>query len=352
MLNAGIDYHKRYSQVDVLDEKGERRAAIRLPNDRAQVEEFFRSLGEPCRAVLEAGWNWGVMYDWLEGIDNVTEVQLAHPTRTRAIAAAQVKTDAIDAHTLAQLLRADLIPKAHIPGRQTREFREIVRQRLFLVRVRTKLKNRIHALLGRQHVEMPGATDLFGARGRKYLSQVELEGSNQDLLAQDLRLLMVLNAEIKSSEELLGKALEGDRRMELLLTAPGLGPILSAVVALEIDEIKRFPTPAKLASYAGLVPTTHSSGGHSFHGRLIRSHNRWLRWALVEAAWVAVRLDPYFRSYYHQRAKTKRAQTAVIAAARRLLEVIWHMLMEQRPYRPGGATRSIRCKSPAALATV
>ena len=90
-----------------------------MANDCFTVGKFFQSLGEPCAAVLEAGWNWGVMYDWLAAIDNVEQVELAHPFWVRAIAAAQVKTDAIDAHTLAQLLRSNVIPRAYIPGVET-----------------------------------------------------------------------------------------------------------------------------------------------------------------------------------------------------------------------------------------
>lgn len=126
---AGLDFHKRYSQVEVVDEGGLRRAAARLPNEFEQVEEFFRSLGEPCPVVLEAGWNWGLMYDWLEQTGSVSEVQLAHPYGVRAIAAAQVKTDRIDVRTLAQLLRAGLIPRAYIPGQSERvaKFNQLLR---------------------------------------------------------------------------------------------------------------------------------------------------------------------------------------------------------------------------------
>jgi transposase len=141
MLYAGVDYHKRYSQVHVVDEQGRTRASARLANDFATLRGFFAALAQPCRAVVEAGWNWGVMYDWLDTIENVSAVELAHPYRVRAIAAAQVKTDAIDAHTLAQLLRVNLIPRAYVPGSATRRLREVVRQRVFLVRMRTMVKN-------------------------------------------------------------------------------------------------------------------------------------------------------------------------------------------------------------------
>jgi hypothetical protein len=118
MLSVGLDLHKRYSQVEALEENGERRSGARLINEFEQIEGFFRSLGEPCRVVLEAGWNWGLMYDWLERVENVVEVQLAHPYGVRAIAAAQVKTDRIDARMLGQLLRVGLIPQAGGAGEE------------------------------------------------------------------------------------------------------------------------------------------------------------------------------------------------------------------------------------------
>jgi transposase len=332
MLSVGLDHHKRYSQVEALDEKGASRAAARIPNELGQIQGFFQSLGEPCRVVLEAGWNWGSMYDWLEGIENVVEVQLAHPYGVRAIAAAQVKTDRIDARMLGQLLRVGLIPRAYIPGRDTRQLREAVRQRLFLVRMRTMLKNRIHALLDRHHIVPPPVSDLFGKRGRDYLSKVELPGCAQGLLRQDLRLLEILTAEVRETEKVLAQTLKGDRRIELLLTMPGLGRLLATVVAMEIDRIERFPSASKLVAYAGLVPSTYSSGGKTSHGGLMKMSNKWLRWALVEAAWIAVRRDPYFRHQFGLRVRNKGPKTAIVAVARRMAEIIWHVLSEDRPY--------------------
>jgi transposase len=354
MLYAGVDYHKRYSQVHVIDQSGRTRAAARLANDDLTVSKFFAALREPCTAVLEAGWNWGVMYDRLEAIDNVSKVELAHPYRVRAIAAAQVKTDSIDAHTLAQLVRSSLIPRAYVPGSATRQLREIVRQRVFLVRVRTMVKNRIHALLDRYHVPLPAVSDIFGKRGRDYLTKVELPAAAQKLLRQDMVLVETLSREISTTEQWLREAVRDDHRVTLLRTVPGLGDLLATVVALEIDRIDRFPTAAKLAAYAGLVPTTYSSGGHTAHGQLMVQSNKWLRWALVEAAWIAVRLDPYFRTHFARRRAHKPAQTAIVASARRLLEVIWHMLNEDRCYQnrsPLGVNRQPGGASAAALTT-
>jgi transposase len=289
------------------------------------------------------------MYDWLEQIENVKEVQLAHPQRVQAIAAAQVKTDSIDASTLSQLLRADLIPRAYIPGTETRRLREIVRQRLFLVRFRTMMKNRIHALLERHHVSLPSVSDLFGKKGRQYLSRVVLTVSAQQLLTQDLKLLDSLDEEIKQTEQWLKSNLGEDRRMKILLTVPGLGQLLGAVVALEIDTIERFSRSSKLVAYAGLAPSTYASGGRVTHGGLMKQSNKWLRWALVEAAWAAVRCDPYFRSQFSLRCKSKGSQTAIVAVARRLAEVVWHVLRENRPYEDRSVLKESRNRSAALM---
>lgn len=349
MLSVGLDLHKRYSQIEVIDEGGNRRAAVRLPNELSELQGFFGSLDEPCRVVLEAGWNWGLMHDWLDGIERVVEVQLAHPYGVRAIAAAQVKTDRIDARTLAQLLRAGLIPRAYVPGRETRQLREAVRQRLFLVRLRTMVKNRIHALLDRHHVPLPPVSDLFGKAGRNYLAKVMLPGHAQALLEQDLRVLELLRDEIRRTETMLGASVREDRRVQRLRTIPGLGVLLATIVALEIDQIQRFATPSKLVAYAGLVPTTYSSGGKTSHGGLMKMSNKWLRWALVEAAWIAVRRDPYFRHQFAMR-RLKGPKTAIIAVARRLTEVIWHVLRENRDYETRQPNMKAReYVSPAAL---
>ncbi len=162
MNYVGIDYHKKYSVVTAVDEKGQVIRTTRLDNKHEPFQAFFSGLDGPSEAVLEATRTWGVLYDLLEEIDGVDSVTLAHSLKVRAIAEAKIKTDTIDSHTLAQLLRVDLIPAAYIPGKETRSFKEMIRQRVFLVRMRTRLKNRIHVLLDRRHVPPPPVTDMFG----------------------------------------------------------------------------------------------------------------------------------------------------------------------------------------------
>ena len=175
MNYIGIDIHKKYCVLSALNEAGERLREARIATkDRAGFEEYCRSLGGPCKAAIEACWGWGKMHDLLEAIDGVEEVVLAHPYKTRIIAEAQIKTDKVDARALAFLLRLGALPRAHIPELATRRRKEVLRQRLFWVRERTKIRNRVHALLDRQQTELalPVCSDIFGAKGMRALEQL------------------------------------------------------------------------------------------------------------------------------------------------------------------------------------
>ncbi len=353
MNYVGIDYHKKYSHVTAIDEEGRVIRSKRLENKPDLFQEFFKGLGGPSETVLEASRTWGVLYDLLEELQEVESIELAHSQKVRAIAEAKIKTDKIDSHILAQLLRADLIPAAYIPGKQTRSYKEMIRQRVFLVRMRTRLKNRIHVLLDRLHIPLPSVTDIFGKRGTEYLKKLNLRGVDGEILKENLKLLETFNQLIKEAEREIASLLGEDPRVKLLRTVPGLGPILAAVVALEIDRIERFLSPSKLASYTGLVPSTYASGGKLFHGRLLPMSNKWLKWALVEAAWGSIRTSPYCRVYFENHKRQKGPHTAAIALARRLSEIVWHVLKENRVYeeRPFQRQRrtSITVASPAAL---
>jgi transposase len=147
---------------------------------------------------------------------------------------------------------------------------------------------------------------------------LNLPGVDGEILNENLTLLETLNPLIKEAERQIDSLLGEDPRVKLLRTVPGFGPILAALTALEIDRIERFISPSKLASYTGLVPSTNASGGKIFHGKLIPMSNKWLRWVLVEAAWVSIRTSPYCRVYVESHKRHKGPHPAVIALARRL----------------------------------
>ena len=347
MHYVGVDYHKDSSYVTVVDDQGRRVREGRIANSPEALAGMLGGLKQTS-AVLEAGRNWSVMYDWLEEL--VGEVTLAHPAKVRVIAEAKVKTDRIDAHMLAQLLRANLIPTAYVPGPVTREQRRQLRQRMFLVRLRTMLKNRIHILLaGHPDLKVAGASDLFGKTGRQWLEEVTLAGADAALLAEDLELLEVLEQHIKASDDWVAALAQADPRAKLLVTLPGIGNFFAVLLALEIDDVSRFCRPQKLCAYAGVVPSTYASGGYVHHGRITRQGNRWIRWACVEAVYPAIRKDPALAALYERLKKAKGANVAKVAVAKRLLTIAYRLLREERPYRPA-LEQAVRIKkiSPAA----
>lgn len=336
MNYSAIDYHKKNSFVSTCNEQGERVAEAKIHgNDPSAFAQYFARLGEaPGKVVLEACWNWSWLHDVLSELEAVEEVVLAHPYKTRVIAEAQIKSDKLDARILSQLLRTKLIARAHAPSKQTRQRRFLLRQRMFWVRLRTMVRNRVHALLARQHgLTLPQRADLFGAGGMKFLRALKLDATEGKLLTQDLEVLAQLEAQIKESEKEIRKEMGEAPEVERLQSIPGVGVLLSAVIAAEFDGAERFQSNTKLWSYCGLAPSTRSSDRHTWHGPLLFQCNKWLRWAFIEASWIAIQHSSYFAQIYQrQLAKGKIANKAIVVVARRLCEIAWKVLREQRSF--------------------
>jgi transposase len=192
MNYVGVDIHKRYSVLVAVDERGWELARGRISGNSASgFAQFFAGLEGKSKVVVEACWNWGRIHDVLEEIEQVEEVVLAHPLKTRLIADVQIKTDALDAQALATLLRGDLIARAYVPSKATRERKEVLRQRLYWARLRTRIRNRIHALVDRQReLEMPQCSDLFGRKGLAASKKLSLERTGRDVIARRTRLAL------------------------------------------------------------------------------------------------------------------------------------------------------------------
>jgi transposase len=335
MNYVGVDYHKKYSVVTVVDEKGQVKKQVRINNSMESLASLFGEIEGPCSAVLEACRNWLVMHDMLEVFAD--EVKLAHPLRVKAIAHAKIKTDEIDSKVLADLLRADLIPEAHVPSRDVRLARNVLRQRMFYVRLRTMVKNRIHSLVDR-HPDIARSkgmrSSLFGKAGMEWLREIELSKHERRLLDGELELLQALDGQIKRSNEWVKELAKNNEDVEFLLTIPGVGRFFAVLLWSEIDGIGRFANPKKLCSYAGLVPSTYSSGGKIFHGRITKRGNKWIRWAMVEAVVPAITSDYWLRGHYEHIKSRNGSNPAKIAVARRLLTLAYRVLSERRAYRP------------------
>ncbi|MFQ6048504.1 MAG: IS110 family transposase [Phycisphaerae bacterium] len=331
---VGVDYHKAYSFGAIMSQSGEILKQGRIGNHPEALARFLgQHAGPDCAAVLEATRNWCVMHDWLEELTG--QVTLAHPLKVKAIAEAKIKTDKIDATTLAHLLRCDLIPAAYVCSPAARVLKNLLRHRMFLVRLQTMAKNRIHVLLDRHPAirAQRRATELFTRVGVSWLKQIELPTYERHILDSEVALLEHLQAQIKQADIWLRQVGRKDPRVKLLESIPGIGRSFALLVVSEIDEIGRFASPKKLHAYAGLVPSTHASGGRTFHGRIIKAGNKYLRWAMVEAVWPAIQKDPELNVFYERLRRRKGANPAKVATARRLLTIVYRVLSEQREYR-------------------
>lgn len=332
---VGVDYHRAFSYVTVIDARGKTIREGVVGNSREAVGAFLRGSGCDGSAVgvLEATRNWTVMHDWLE--EFLGEVHLAHPVKVKAIAEAKIKTDKIDARVLADLLRADLVPEAYVASREAREVRLVLRRRMFLVRVRTMVKNRIVGVLDRYPEQMAHrpTKEVFSKQGIAWLRCVELKEVDRKLVDDDLALLEELSRHIGRTEGLVSSLSEGDERVKLLRTIPGLGDFFSLLIAYEVDDIRRFASEKKFFSYIGIIPSTRCSGGKTFHGCLTKQGNKYLRWAFIEAVYPAIRKDRWLRAYYERLKVKKGPNLAKVATARKLAGIAYRVLSEGRAYQ-------------------
>ena len=234
------------------------------------------------------------------------QVEIADAQKVKGLAPLACKTDRIDAWVLAELARRDLVPAIWLPDPQVRAERERARWRLHLVRHRSSLKQRVHALLLTHGKPCP-VSDLFGLRGRQLLATLGLPEPWQGTIEASLRLIDELEREIGECERELRRLGADHRYVPLLCTVPGISWVLAYTIAAEIGDIGRFPSPRKLAGYSGLCPRVYQSGQRDLRGPLSKQGPRYLRWTLVEAATHACTHSAYRDRYQHTKTRIWRA---------------------------------------------
>jgi len=332
MLHVGLDLHKRFSTVATMDDNGNVQLEDKLyHDDRARLKRFFGDMAGKAVVTVEATRNWYWLYELLE--DQGVTVKLADARKVRLIAEAQLKNDKVDPRSLAQLERTGFLPEAYIPPRKIRDNREYLRYRLTLVRLRTGLKNKVHALVDKLGICHQFA-DLFGPAGRHFLSQLELRPVYQEELGNYLALVDDLERRIVAATKEIKLQLKPDPRAKLLMTLPAIGHLTAYLLLNEIGDIRRFPSPGKLCAYGGIVPIVKQSADHRWQGHITRTGNRYIRWALTEVACLAPSKDYALGSFYRRVAYRRGPLKARVAVARKLLVAVWHVLTYEEPYKP------------------
>jgi transposase len=290
------------------------------------------------RAAIESMNGARFVHDQLERAG--WEVEIADALRVKGLAPLACKTDRIDAWVLAELSRRELVPAIWLPDPNVRAERERARFRLHLVRHRSSLKHRVHAVLLAHGKPCP-VSDLFGASGRALLERLALPEPWAATVEASLRLIDELDAEIAAFEAELRRLGADHRYVPLLLTVPGIGWVLAYTIAAEIGDIARFASPTKLSGYTGLCPRVYQSGESDRRGPLAKQGPKYLRWALIEATTHACQHPAYAARYQHTKTrlgKQRGPKVAQVDLARRLAQAIWHMLTRNQPFAPAGAT--------------
>ena len=328
-IYIGLDLHKRYSTVCEKDTRGRTLRELQVDNT-TELQNYAGSLGPHCSVAVEATGNWYYLYETIES--SGAEVALCHPLKTKAIASARIMTDKISADILADLLRTSMLPRAYIPDRSTRDLRETLRYRASLVAMRTRVKCKLRAILSKNGLICP-YSDIMGPSGIRFLESVEIRECYRQEIDGYVRLGRQLNEEVCRIEATIEEEAKRDERAQLLDTIPGVGAYTALLILAEVGDIGRFPSAGHLASYAGLVPSVHASGGKTHLGHITKQGSKWLRWILVECWWKLIQKSPAFARHYGRICARHGSKAARVAVARKLVHVIYRMLKHNEPFR-------------------
>jgi transposase len=329
MVHVGVDLDKRSSQIAVLTDEGEI-VQRRLANDAVGLEQFFGQLPPHTPIAIEASGTWWWLVDLLEQLGH--RPVLSNPKQTKAIAAARLKNDRVDAERLALLLRGDLLPTVWIPSPVLREARELVRHRIQLVWLRSVIRNRLLAMLARRNLQPTSGKSWLTQRGQRELKELTLTEAPSRIRDDAGALLSTLDRQIRQLDTELVTRWGRDPRVQRLTTIPGIGPFIATVLVLELGDIHRFASAKRVASYVGLTPRVRGSAGRVHGGHITKEGNRLLRWVLVLAATQAVRRPGPLRAWFHAVKKRRGKKVARVALARRLAEIVFHVWQQECDY--------------------
>jgi len=329
-MDLGIDIHKRYAQVAVMDDSGEIIEEIRVEN--ANLDDLAQRYAG-ADAAIEATSNYYHIYDTLSEHLDVT---VAHPGKLKLIANSDKKTDRVDAKELARMSRLNSVPESYVPTDELREARALVRGRQTLVEDRSKYATKIHGLLSDHGITED--VKPLSVEGREFLEELSLPVPWDGLLESYLAVIDTLTEEIETLEQRIEERAESLEETQLLMTIPGVSHYTALTVYAELGEIDRFDGDKEVVSFAGLNPVIRESGDSRFEGGISKKGSGRLRWLLVQSAYVAVHRcdDKYLSRFYNRLAQEKPAKVAIVATARKMLVSMYYMLDRTEVYDPPG----------------
>ena len=332
----GIDIAKKANVVCIMDKEGLVRETSNYLNRRDTALSFFtrvKSGYDDCIAVFESTGNM-----WLKTMYALEACgipyKMANPLRLK-LSQSGLKTDKIDAQTLANRLRMNDIPESYVYPAEARRKNDILNDRINQIRARTVIINRQHNILVKYDYQMSdsGSTDATSIRCQNYLDSLQLEPGDMRRMAMCVQDIRHINGQIAILESMISKeALENDDAM-LIMSMRGFEAFGALTVATAINGIERFSSAWKLVSFMGLCPRMHQSGDTKRYGRMKKDANRVLTWVMIRAAMVAVHHDPRMRVRYEGYRKRHPSLVAYSHVANYMAKCIYYMLKNREPYR-------------------
>ena len=325
----GLDVHRDFCVIAICED-GVVRSAGRVPSTPEALKTLAESLLSTDRVALEVTGSCWEVAKIIE--PHVQRVIVVSPDDT-GIVQARAKTDRLDARALAKLLWKGELEAVWMPDERCRVLRRRLSRREQLVHARTRSKNEIHAALQRRLQGKPPCTDLFGAKGRQWLQNLELPLEERESLDASLRHIEFLNVEIDEVERLIAQQARAWPEILRLMTVPGVNLICAASYMAAIGDVNRFMTSRKLVAYLGLDPKVRQSGeAPARSGRISKRGSATARWALVQAAWIVVRQPGPMRAFYERTRARRGHGRAIVASARKLAVLFWCMLKRGEDY--------------------
>ena len=326
----GIDVHRTFGEV-VIWERGVLRHVGRVDMTRTALEGFGKGLEPTDEVVIEATGNAMAVSRVLTPF--VARVVIANPLQVKAIAHAHVKTDKVDAGTLASLHAAGYLPEIWTPDAATERLRRLVARRYQVVRHRTRLKNEVHGILSAHLIPKCPHADLLNRRGRAWLMRQPVPDDERVAIERHVRELDRLGEDLAELDREIALSVMDDASVRRLMTITGVNLTVASGIMAAIGDISRFESPQKLVSYFGLNPRVRQSGlGAAHHGRISKVGRSHARAMLVEAAWAAAKAPGPLHAFF-VRVRAKRGhQIAAVALARKLTVLCWHLLTKEQDY--------------------
>jgi transposase len=327
MMIIGCDFHPRFQQIAFVDQETGEYGERRLSHPE-EAERFYRSLaGRSVRIGAEAPGNVRGFRPRMEELSH--EFLLGDATAIRAACPRRQKTDKRDARHILSMLVEDRFPVVWQPSVENDHVRQLLLHRCRLVRMRTRIKNQLDAIAKNEGLLSPR---VWSPKRRSQIEALPLPGWYAHRRADLLGLLDELDERIRPLDEAVHDAAEDNQEARLLMTHPGVGPMVSLAYVLTIGDWRRFPRGKQVGSYLGLIPAEESSGNTRRLGQVSKQGSVLVRWLLVEAAVHAQRHDPSWHRQYVRLSMNKHHGVAKVAIAHKLAVRLYWMLRSGEDY--------------------